>query len=508
MKKILRFKINETLMSILPIALIIILIGVTLVPLSGYDMTLFIISTIFLIIGMELFTKGAERATLPMGENIGANLSKSRKLLYFIIYSLLFGFIITLAEPDLLVLAEQVIGINKWVFIVAVAIGVSIFMMIGVMRIIFQIRLTIILFISYAIVIVLMFFVPQSLLPMALDSGAVTSGPISVPFILALGLGISAVRSSKNSKDDSFGLIALTSVGPIIVTMILCLFIDPNVTVQKEIIVQSTSQPFLNLFSDLGSAILTNLYEILIILAPIVLIFFLFNFKSLKLPKPRIIKIIIGLVYTYFGLTLFLTGASVGYLKIASIIGFNIALYHNWFLIPLSIIFGLVIIFAEPTVHVLCKKVEEITNGIIRKRMMMITLSMGVAASLVLAVCRVIFEINILYILAPCYFLMIILLFFASRIFNSIAFDSGGVAAGSMSSCFLLPFVIGVSLALGNDILVSAFGTIALVATMPILSIQILGVVYRIIKDRKVYKENKTKRASVEIIEFDVGVVS
>jgi hypothetical protein len=507
MKKFLNFKGNETLLSILPIALIILLISVTLVPVSGYDITLFIISTIFLIIGMELFTKGADRAMLPIGENIGANLSKSRKLIYFIICSLLFGFIIALAEPDLLVLAEQIIGINKWVFIIAAAIGVSIFMMIAVMRIIFQVKLSTILFISYSIVIVLMFFVPQSLLSMTLDSGGVTSGPISVPFILALGTGISAVRSSKNAKDESFGLIALTSIGPIIVTMILCLFVDPNIVVEREIIVQSTSPSFLSLFSDLGLNMVKNLYEIIIILAPIVLIFFVFNFRSLKLPKPRIIKIVIGLLYTYFGLTLFLTGASVGYLKIASIIGFNIGLNYEWLLIPLSIIFGLTIVFAEPALHVLCKKVEEITNGIIRKKVMMITLAIGVALSLVLAVCRVIFEINILYILAPCYLLMIVLLIFTPRIFTSIAFDSGGVAAGSMSSCFLLPFVIGVSLALGNDIMISAFGTIALVATLPILSIETLGLVYKIIKNSKQHKENKIRTANVEIIEFDMGEI-
>lgn len=502
MKKLLNYKITHTLLSILPIALIVIILGTTIVPVSGYKMTIFIISTIFLIIGMELFSRGADSAVLPMGEKIGNHLSKSRKLIYFIICSLLFGFIITLAEPDLLILAEQVININKWLFIFVVAVGFSIFMMIAVMRIIFQVKITTILFISYSIIIILMFFVPTNMLPIALDSGAVVSGPISVPFILALGTGISAVRASKNSKDDSFGLIALINIGPILMIMILSFFIDPNV-VYTEISHKLTG----NLFSDFGWPILENLYKIAITLTPITIIFFIFNFTTLKLPSKKINKIIIGIVYTFIGLTLFLTGVSVGYLEMAGIIGSTITIQYNWLIIPLSVLIGLVIIFAEPAVHVLNKKIEEITGGIITKRVMMIAMAIGVSISLLLAVFRAIYEINIFFIVLPFYILILSLLFFIPKIFVPIAFDSGSVASGSMSACFLLPFVIGISQALGNNIMASAFGTIALVSTTPILIIQILGLIYKIIRNRKKCKEYKLKTANVEILEFDVGVI-
>lgn len=506
MKKKTRFKINETLMSILPIAMIVILLGITIVPLSTYDLILFIISTILMIIGMEFFSKGAYRSTLPMGENIGAKLSKSRKFLFFIVYSLLFGFLITLAEPDLLVLSEQIISINKWVFIGAVSIGVGIFMLIAVMRIIFQVKIKTVLFISYATTLILMFFVPQNLLPICFDSGAVTSGPISVPFLLALGAGISAVRASKDSRDDSFGLIALTSVGPIIVTMILFLFINPDFTVTREIIIQSSNQPFINLFTDFLPKMLENLYEILIILAPIVFIFFISNSKS-PLPKSRIIKIIVGLVYTYVGLTLFLSGVSVGYLKIAGIMGFQITTNYYWFLIPLSIILGLVIIFAEPAIHILNSQVEVLTNGIIKKKTMMITITIGIALALTLSVLRAMFEINILYIIFPCFVIMISLLFFTPKIFVAIAFDSGGVASGSMSSAFILPFVSGVCEAVGSNFMTSAFGTLGIVATFPIICILSLGLTYKIIKNRRTKKERRTRTANIEILEFNVGVV-
>ncbi|MDD4110335.1 MAG: DUF1538 domain-containing protein [Clostridia bacterium] len=506
MKKSSKFKINETLISILPIALIVILLGVTIVPISAYDMTAFIISTILMIVGMEFFTRGSYKSTLPMGENIGGKLSKSRKLFYFVICSILFGFLITLAEPDLLILAKQVVSVNQWVFIGAVASGVGIFMLIAVMRIIFQVKTTTILFISYAIIIVLMFFVPANLLPISFDSGAVTTGPVSVPFLLALGAGISGVRASKSSRDDSFGLIAISSVGPIIITMILFLFVDPNFTVTREIIVQSTNQPFVELFTVFGAKILFNLYEILIIIVPLVFIFFLFNSKQ-PLPKSRIIKIIIGLFYTYIGLTLFLTGVSVGYFKIAGIMGYQIATNYYWFLIPLSVIFGLVIIFAEPSIHILNRQVENLTNGIISKKTMMITTAIGVSLAMALCVFRAMYEINIYYIIIPCLVVMLVLLLLTPKIFAAIGFDSGGIAVGAMSTAFILPFVTGVCEGVGSSFMLSAFGTLGIVATFPIITIQSLGLIYKIIKNNKTIKERKIRTASVEILEFNVGVV-
>lgn len=499
-------KLKESLISVCPIVVVVLILGFTISPLTGYDITKFIISAVLLIFGMALFGVGADTAMFTIGSSIGANLSKSRRFLMLLLLALLLGFIITLAEPDLSVLAGQVISINKWLFIAVVSIGVGLFLTMAVLRILFQVKLKTMLIISYLIVFILMIFTPSGYLPVSIDSGAVTTGPISVPFIMAFGMGISAVRSGKSDENDSFGIIALTSVGPLITTQLLCIIVGNNIEAASTIITQSSTGTFITLLGEFGLKFLLNLEEILLVLLPIVIFFFVYNAIFLKYPKTQIIKIIVGLLYTYFGIIIFLTGVLTGFLPVASIMGYNIANSEfSWLLMPIAALIGLLIVMAEPAVHVLNKKVEDITHGIISKKVMMISISIGVSISLVLAILRVLYGIPFIYLILPLYIITLICSNLCTPIFTAIAFDSGGVASGTMATSFILPFVMGVCEASGINIMNGAFGTIAFIACLPILTISILGLIYKMISNYQKQKEKPKTKTPVVIVEFDYG---
>lgn len=499
-------KLKESFISIFPIVAIVLVLGLTVSPLSSYDIIKFIISAILLIVGMSFFTVGADSAMFTMGSSVGGNLSKSRKIVSFILISFCIGFIVTMAEPDLSVLASQVISLNKWLFICIVALGFGICLALFVLSIIFQIKVKYLLIASYLIVFVLAIFVPEAYLPISIDAGAVTNGPISVPFVLAFGMGISAVRSGKHEEEDNFGLIALTSVGPLITTMLMCILVGKNPETSQAIITETQTGTALQMFNEFGVEFLSNILNILVVLIPIIIFFFVYNYFFLKYPKTQIIKIIIGLVYTYLGIVVFLTGIMTGFLPVASVLGFNIATSNvSWLLIPIAALIGLTTSLVEPAVHVTNKKVEEMTQGRISKKVMMIAICIGTSISLVISILRVLFNINFIYLIIPIYAVCIILTFFCPAIFTSIAFDSGGVASGAMSTGFVLPFVMGVAQANGVDIMFGGFGTIAFIAAMPIFTILILGVTYNIIYKLKTPKEKRKRKKPVEIIEFDLG---
>ena len=499
-------KLKESFISIFPIVALVAVLGFTLTPLSGYDIGKFLVSAVLLIFGMALFTVGADNAMFAMGSSVGGNLSKSRKLFTLLLFAFLLGFIITLAEPDLSVLASQVSSIDKWLFILSVSLGVGVFLALAVLRIIFQIKLRTVLLISYGIVLLLMALVNPAYLPVSIDSGAVTTGPISVPFILAFASGISAVRSGKSEEEDSFGLIALTSVGPLITTLFMCLFATSNIDASQTVITQTQTGTFTDMMHSFGITFVDNLGEILLVLAPIVIFFFVYNAVYLKYPKSRIFKIIIGLLYTYFGIVIFLTGVNTGFLPIGSVIGYQLANSEfNWLLIPVAALMGLLVVFAEPAVHVLNKKVEDITHGVISKNVMMITMAIGVALSLVLAIVRVLYNINYIWLIFPLYAVTLICSCFCTPIFTALAFDSGGVASGTMATSFILPFVMGICAANDISIMTGSFGTIALIACLPILAISILGLIYKLITHYQKSKDKPKINRPIEIIEFEYG---
>ena len=476
----LKEKIKEAFTSVLPITAIVLLLCFTVSPIPSSLLLSFMMGAALLIVGIALFTLGADTAMAPIGNKVGACVTKSKKLCLIVLMSLLLGVIITISEPDLQVLANQVPGIPNAVLIGAVAAGVGVFLVIAMLRILIGIRLSYLLIGFYGLTFVLAFFVPRDFWAIAFDSGGVTTGPMTVPFIMALGVGVSSIRSDRHAGDDSFGLVALSSIGPVIAVLVLGLVypVQGNY-VPVEIPDMENSKTLALLFAE---AVPHYMREVGLALAPILAFYLIFDAFFLKMSKRPFFKILIGIVYTYVGLVLFLTGVNVGFMPVGNYIGKEIAaLSYRWILIPISMVLGYFIVNAEPAVHVLNKQVEEMTAGAIPARAMSLSLSVGVAVSLALSMIRVLTGISVMWFLLPGYILSILLTFFVPKLFTSIAFDSGGVASGPMTATFLLAFAMGAcEIAGGTDrIVTDAFGIIAMVAMTPLITIQVLGLVYR-----------------------------
>lgn len=497
-------KIKESITSVLPITILVLLLHLTIVPMSKGTLYMFMIGAVMLILGMGLFTLGADMSMMTMGEKMGSFITQSRKLWLLIPVTFLLGIIITVAEPDLQVLARQIPGVPDPVIIWSVALGVGIFLVVAFLRTLFQIKLRNILMILYAAVFILAIFTPNNFIAVAFDSGGVTTGPITVPFIMALGIGMAAVRGDKSSQEDSFGLVALCSVGPILASLLLGLFYRPDgagytpVTIAGDISFTSALSQFYHHFPD-------YLKEVALALLPIVGFFALFQVLVLKISFRQLIKIVIGLVYTYAGLVLFLTGVNVGFMPSGYFIGNQ--MIHNsfkWLLIPLGMIIGFVIVSAEPAVHVLNKQVEDISDGMITAKSMQLSLSIGVAVSVALALLRVSTGLSIWYLVVPGYLIAFLMTFIVPPIFTSIAFDSGGVASGPMTATFLLPLAMGACDALGGNILMDAFGIVAMVAMTPLITIQGLGLLYKFKLNRAPIHEESIELMNDTLVYYDL----
>ena len=449
-------------------------------PIPNNMLVSFLMGAVLLIVGMAFFTLGADTAMTPIGTKVGSCITKSRKVWMIVFVSFLLGVIITISEPDLQVLANQVPNIPNAALIGTVALGVGIFLVIAMLRILFGISLNILLIGFYIVVFLMAMFVPKNFWAVAFDSGGVTTGPMTVPFIMALGVGVSAIRSDRHAGNDSFGLVALCSIGPILAVLVLGLLYPSEAAYTPvEIPEMENSQEMIMLFVH---GLPHYAKEVAIALAPIVAFFFLFNAFYIKMPKKPLISISVGLLFTYLGLLLFLTGVNVGFMPVGNYIGKMIGSKEfNWILLPIAMLIGYFIVKAEPAVHVLNKQVEDLTAGSIPARAMELSLSIGVASSLGLAMIRVLTGISVMYFLIPGYVLALGLSFFAPKIFTSIAFDSGGVASGPMTATFLLPFAMGACEAIGGPerIVSDAFGVVAMVAMTPLITIQLLGVEYK-----------------------------
>ncbi len=503
MWKALRDKVKESVLAVVPITIIVLLLC-CIFPLPLWTVISFIIGAFMLIIGLSLFNLGADSSMMRLGEDIGQFITKKKKLWLLILVSALIGLIITIAEPDLIVLAEQLSRtIPSAVLIIAIAVGVGIFLALSLVRIVLQINLNLTLIILYGIVFLIAIFVPEKFIALSFDSGGVTTGPMTVPFILALGLGVAGARGSNSSKDDSFGLVSFCSIGPVLMVLIIGLFIkDPKVSTEN-IISLTSGNAFANFF---GKQLLSMIGEISLAILPIILCVVVFECFLIKDNKKGIIKIIIGLVYTYLGLIIFLTGAHIGFMPVANLLGNTIGSKNlRWILIPLGMIMGFFVVMAEPAVSVLNKQVEELTSGSISKRTMLLTMAIGVAISIGLAMSRVVFNYSIWFILIPGYLIAIVLMFLVPKIFTAIAFDSGGVASGPMTATFLLPLASGACLAIyqgdATQMLKNGFGVVALVAMTPLIVVQIVGLIYKI-KTKIMTKP--TLNIKEEIIEFTI----
>ena len=477
MRQKLKAKISESLSSVLPITIIVLVLSFTLAPMPIGTLLLFLFGAAMLIVGMGFFSLGADISMMPMGEQVGRKLGSSKSLPFVMAICFFIGVTVTIAEPDLSVLARQVPAVPDMTIILTVAAGVGIFLMLSMLRTRLGWSLSRTLILLYILVFILSIFVPNEFLAVAFDAGGVTTGPITVPFILALGTGLA---SFSGKDDDNFGTVALCSVGPILAVMLLGLFYQST-----EVSYTPFTIPIVTNSQDVGvqfaSGLPAYMKEVALGLLPVVLFFAVFQVVSIRLRKHALIKIGVGILYTYIGLVLFLTGANVGFMPAGYFLGQTIAaLPENWILVPIGMVVGYFIVNAEPAVHVLNKQVEEVTSGAIPQKAIGLSLSIGVALSLGMAMLRVWLGIPIYYFLVPGYAIAIILTFFVPKIFTAIAFDSGGVASGPMTATFLLPLAMGACEALGGDILMDAFGVVAMVAMTPLVTLQILGLVYRL----------------------------
>ena len=501
-KKILMEKMKEAAASVLPVTVIVLAVCLLLVPVESGLMLAFLIGSAMLIAGIGLFSLGAEMSMTRIGSLIGAKMTKSRKLGVILLVSFLLGAAITVAEPDLQVLATNVPNIDKTVLILTVSVGVGLFLMLCMVRILFSISLKWLLLGFYILIFVGAFVIDRDMLSIAFDSGGVTTGPMTVPFIMALGVGVASIRSDENAKADSFGLVALCSIGPILAVMILSLVFPAGSGSAAETASVDAGNTVV-LGRSYLAAIPHMLREVAVALAPIAVFFLLFQAFSLRLHKWPLLKILVGIGYTYVGLVLFLTGVNVGFSPLGSVLGAAMgAGWQRWLLIPLAMVMGWFIIDAEPAVHILNQQVEELSAGAISAKAMGLSLSIAVATANGLAMVRVLTGISILWFLVPGYAVALAMMFVVPRTFTAIAFDSGGVASGPLTATFMLPFAMGASEALGGNVMTDAFGLVALVAMMPLITVQAMGGIYVLKSKRGAEKAAALPYDEREIIEL------
>ena len=489
----LKEKIRESLSAVLPITGIVLMLSIFVIPMELGSVVMFLTGALMLIVGMGFFQLGAEMAMTPLGEGVGVQISKMKKLLTVLLTGFLMGVIITVSEPDLQVLAGQVPSVPNMVLIMTVAVGVGLFLALAIVRIRYKISLSMLLIVCYLALILVSMFVPKEFLAVAFDSGGVTTGPMTVPFIMPMGVGLASVRSDKNAANDSFGLVALSSVGPILAVLILGCFFKPTEAAYTltDVATVVTTQDVARVFAQ-GLPLYAR--EVLLSLVPILWVFLIFQWLTHRYHGLQIKRIIVGLGYTYIGLVLFLCGANVGFAPVGAYLGKELAgLSLRWILVPIGALIGYYIVKAEPAIQVLNHQVEAVTNGAISVKMMNRCMQIGVAASVGLAMLRVLTGISIQWFVIPGYIIALVLSRLVPDIFIGIAFDSGGVASGPMTSTFLLPLSIGVCEALGGNLMTDAFGVVALVALTPLIAIQLMGLVYKL----KTAKRTQTVPAAI-----------
>ena len=488
-------KIKEALISALPITAIVYLISLTpWFDFSPNELISFSVGAVLLVLGIGFFNLGADLAMTPMGTHVGSGLSRQKRLGLLLSVCFALGVLITIAEPDLQVLAKQVAAVmNGTVLIVAVGFGVGFFLLISILKIVFKKALSELLSIFYmllfALALILTVQGSQDLLPVAFDSGGVTTGPITVPFIMALGVGISHVLGDRRSKENSFGLVALCSVGPILAVMALGMFSRGELT--YTVPDYTVSSDIVGTYLDTA---LHTVVEVSIALGMIVLFFIICQITFLHMNKRQLMRITMGVVFTYVGLVMFLTGVNVGFMPVGYKLGAALGQLHPAILIGFGVIMGVLVVLAEPAIHVLNRQVEDVTGGMISRRSMIFGLCIGVGVAIGLAMLRIVFDFSIIYYVIPGYFISLLLSLFVPRVYTAIAFDSGGVASGPMTSGFILPFAVGacVSVQGADAVLRDAFGVVAIVAMTPLITIQLLG--FRAIVHQKVSEKRAMQR--------------
>ena len=487
-------KFRETSLSVAPIVFIVLFLHLTIAPLSWSVMVNFSLGAVLIIVGLSLFLLGTDISIIPFGQSVGSALVNKRNTKLMVISGIIVGIVITIAEPQVQILARQVTLFNESIshfsLIFAISIGVGLFVASALLRILlnFSYRWTVI--IGYSIIAIIAFYADSFYIPIAFDAGGATTGPMTVPFIIALGIGVSNVRRDEKSDENSFGLVGIASIGPIVAILLMAFLSSPN----NEIIVSDANNSSTTF--ALGALFFSSTIEVLQAMAPLALLFLLFHFALLHLHRRQIIRSVEGIIYTSVGLIIFLVGVNGALMPIGSALGASLGTYSpSFILIPIGFIFGAVIVLAEPAVWVLTEQVREVSKGTISQRIVLIFFSLGVSFAVALAMMRIVYSIPLTYILIPGYVIALGLSFFSPPLFTAIAFDSGGVASGPLSSSFLLAFALGISQAMGGNPFLDGFGIVALVAMTPLITIQILGIFFKQ-KTKKSVGYNKPKEKS------------
>ena len=478
-----RFK--ESAISVVPVMIIVVILHFTICPLKAEQLPQFIAGGILLILGLAIFLIGADLGLVPFGQKLGSYLTHKRSLLLMIPAAFIIGFAVTIAEPDVQVLANQVhaaaSSIDEYTLLVIIAMGIGLFLVAGMIRSVLQLPLNWMLIFFYIVVFVVCYFVEPAFIGVAFDACGATTGPVTVPFIMALGIGVAAAFKKKEGDDSSFGLVGLASIGPVAVVAFMGLINKGGMNsggIEKEADVMRS------LFGQFWHVLPEVAYHILLALLPLVLIFGFFQF-FVRMPFQQIKRMLLGFFYTFIGLVIFMTGVNGGFISAGQSLGMILgALWHGNALIPIGLILGAVVVLAEPAVWVLTEQVEEVSGGYIRRPILLAALSISIACAVGIGMLRVVTGMSILFILIPGYMLALIFTKLCPPLFTAIAFDSGGVASGPMSTTFVLSLTLGASIAVGGNPVTDAFGMIAMIAMAPLITIQILGLIFR-------YKENK-----------------
>ena len=484
--EVLREKFREVLLAVLPITLIVGVLNFTLTPLGPHLFQRFLAGSLFIVVGLSIFLLGVDIGITPIGNQMGASIAKTNKLWIVIAAGLLLGFAISAAEPDLHILAQQVenitsAGIEKLSIVVVVSAGIAMMLSLGFVRIVYNVPLNKILTCLYLIVFFLAYFTPEEFLAISFDSSGATTGAVTVPFILALAMGVSALKKdSKASEVDSFGMVAIASAGAIIAVMLMGILSKTD-KLTGSLPASNTSS--LSIIGPFAEKLPVAAEEVLLALLPVIVIFAIFQKVSFKLSHKAVRKIVTGIIFAFVGLVLFLTGVNGGFMEVGGLIGRKLALLENdAYLISVGFILGLVTILAEPAVYVLTHQIEDVTSGYVRRSLVMGTLSIGVGVAVALAMVNILSpHIKLWHFLLPGYVLSIAMSYYVPRLFVGIAFDSGGVASGPMTATFILAFAHGAADAAENaSVLADGFGLIAMVALTPIIALQILGAAFQI----------------------------
>lgn len=479
---------------------IVVLLNFTIAPLGPGQLAQFLAGGVLLILGLSIFLVGADIGMVPFGQRVGSALIRKRNLAFMFFASFAIGFAITIAEPDVQVLATQVTtilpSINRQTLLILIAVGVGVFLLIGTGRVVFQVRLRVLLIISYVLLFAASSFVDPGFVGVAFDAGGATTGPITVPFIMAMGVGVAAAsRGREGGGDASFGLVGLASIGPIAAVVALGLTATGGMTAVSG---EEGAAAAVSVVDAFAAVLPHVVNEIFMALLPLVIIFGVFQVLLLKLPGEQVRRMLFGFTYAFIGLVIFMTGVSGGFSPVGRSLGAALGAFAGGSaLIPVGLLLGAVVVCAEPAVWILTQQIEEVSGGYIKRKIMLAALSISIALAVALGMLRVTTGMSIWFVLVPGYALALILTHFCPRLFTAIAFDSGGVASGPMATTFVLSVTLGASASVGGNPATDAFGMIAMIAMAPLITIQILGLIFKRLETRQKEKENSRKQGSI-----------